>query len=249
MLTPDIIALSDTMQRACVQAYLSVTANLREGMSEADIARAVRDDLQASGINDFWYDIPIVMMIGVERFMQSVVTDYSVKSPSEQVTLQANSLFYIDIHPRHESGRWGNFAASGVFRPADDGQVELLERMQHTHHEGIAQLTGAQTGANVARWFLAQFGANSIEHVDVRANFGHSMGAGLKSEYARLFLDEANETPIGGGIYGIEPGGVRRNAAERVTSFARFEDCVYIPADGGQAALLGGHGLLPVVFG
>ncbi len=249
MLTPEIIALTDTMQRQCAQAYLNVTVSLRVGMSEADIAREVQGELQAAGITDFWYDIPIVVFIGVERFMQSVLADYGVKRPSEQVTLQANTPFFIDIHPRHETGRWGNFAASGVYRPAGDAQVKLLERMQHTHHEGIAQLRAGQTGADVARWFQEQFQANTIEHVDVRANFGHSMGVGMKNGYTRLFLDEANTTAIGGTIYGIEPGGVRRNPGGQVTAFARFEDCVYIPLDDEQSALLGGHGLLPVVFG
>jgi Xaa-Pro aminopeptidase len=249
MLTPEIVALTDTMQRQCVQAYLAVTANLRAGMSEAEIARAVQAELQAAGIADFWYDIPIVVFVGVERFMQSVLADYAVKSPSEHITLQANTPFFVDIHPRHQTGRWGNFAACGIYQPAGGEQVELLERMQHTHHEGIARLRAEHTGADVARWFLDQFQANNIEHVDVRANFGHSMGAGSKRDYTRLFLDESNTTAIGGTIYGIEPGGVRRNAAGQVIAFARFEDCVYVPRDDEHPPLLGGHGLLPVVFG
>jgi hypothetical protein len=74
------------------------------------------------------------------------------------------------------------------------------------------------------------------------------MGAGQKSDYQRLFLDKANRTPIGGYMYGIEPGGVRRNHAGQVSAFARFEDCVYIPPDGGSPVMLGAHEPLPIIF-
>jgi hypothetical protein len=247
-LSPEIVELTDHMQRSCVQAYLTVASSLRVGMSETVIAHAVNGELQSQGITDFWYDIPIVVLVGVERFMQSVLADYAVKSPSEQVTLQADTPFFIDIHPRYANGRWGNFAASGIFQPHGDEQVKQLELMQSLHHQGVHQLTAKRTGADVANWFTQQFAAHGIEHVDVRANFGHSMGAGLKSEYQRLFLDEANYTPIGGSIYGIEPGGVRRDHAGQVVAFARFEDCVYIPPDGRPSVMLGAHEPLPIVF-
>jgi hypothetical protein len=197
---------------------------------------------------DYWYDIPILALVGVERFMDSALADYAVKSPSEQVRLQANTPFFIDIHPRHVSGRWGNFAASGVYQPADGEQVALLEHMQRIQREGIQRLTAQQTGAEVARWFAQQFQQAGIEHLDVRANFGHSMGTGQKNSYQRLFLDETNNALIGGSIYGIEPGGVRRDGTGRVTAFARFEDCVYIPPDGRPAIILGSPELVPVAF-
>jgi hypothetical protein len=246
-LSAESIEITDHMQRRCVQAYLTVTASLRAGMSEAYIADAIRGELQTQGITGYWYDIPIVVLVGVQRFMDSTLVDYARKSPSKQVTLQPNTPFFIDIHPRHPSGRWGNFAASGVYQPEDSEQVALLEQMQRIHHDGIRQLAAWQTGADVARWFAQQFRQTGIEHLDVRANFGHSMGVGQKSDYQRLFLDESNDTSIGGSIYGIEPGGVRRDSAGRVTAFARFEDCVYIPPDGAPV-LLGAHELLPVAF-
>jgi hypothetical protein len=246
--TAQMVEITDDMQRRCVQAYLTVATSLRAGMSEAAIARALHNELQAHGITDYWYDIPILVLVGVERFMDSVLADYAAKSPSQGITLQAHTPLFIDIHPRHASGRWGNFAASGVFQPDDGEQVALLEQMQRIEREGIQHLTAQLTGADVARWFAQQFRQAGIEHLDVRANFGHSMGAGQKGDYQRLFLDETNNTPIGGSIYGIEPGGVRRDSAGRVTAFARFEECVYIPPAGGPAALLGAHDPLPVAF-
>jgi hypothetical protein len=247
-LSQEFVEMTDWMQRRCVDTYLNVASSLRAGMSEAAIARAVKSELQVRGITDFWYDIPIVVLVGIERFMQSVAADYAVKSPSEAATIQANTPFFIDIHPRHASGRWGNFAASGVFRPADNPQTAFLDLVQAIHHQGIGRLGAHQTGAEVAGWFGEQFSGNGIQHVDVHANFGHSMGAGLKSDYQRLFLDASNFTSIGGDIYGIEPGGVRRDSTGQVIAFARFEDCVYIPPDGGQPVMLGAHEPLPVVF-
>lgn len=247
-LSPESVEITDEMQRRCVQAYLAVATSLRVGMSEAAIAHVLHRQLQAHGIADYWYDIPIVVLVGVRRFMDSVLVDYAAKSPSQQVTLQANTPFFIDIHPRHASGRWGNFAASGVFQPEDREQVVLLDQMQRIQHQGIQRLTAQQTSADVARWFAGAFARSRIEHLDVRANFGHSMGAGPKSGYQRLFLDETNDTPIGGSIYGIEPGGVRRDSAGWVTGFARFEDCVYIPPDGSPPVILGSAESVPVVF-
>lgn len=248
LITPEIVALTDEMQRQCAHAYVTVASGLRAGMSETEIARALRNELRAAGVTDFWYDIPIVVLVGIPRFMQMILADYGVKSPSEQVALQANTPFFVDIHPRHASGRWGNFAASGIYRPAGGEQVAFLEQMQRIHREGIRQLTPRQTGAEVARWFGQLFQQYGIEHLDVRANFGHSMGAGLKSDYQRLFLDEHNDAPIGGYIYGIEPGGVRRSSAGQVIAVARFEDCVYIPPGAGQPVLLGRQEPAPVVF-
>jgi len=242
----EVVEITDWMQAQCAQAYLTAASSLRPGISETAIAEAIRAQLAQSGIQDFWYDVPIHVLIGIDRFVQLAASDYAVKSPSEHVTLREHMPFFIDIHPRHESGRWGNFAATGLFRPQDDEAVGFLELMQSIQREGIRRLTPDQTGAEVARWFAGRFARHQIEHLDVRANFGHSMGAGLKSKYARLFLDESNDLPIGGGIYGIEPGGLRRNAAGQV--IARFEDCVYIPPDGRPAVILGRQQPVPLVF-
>jgi hypothetical protein len=199
-------------------------------------------------VRDFWYDIPIVVLIGTTRFAQLAAPEYGAKSPSQHVLLQAGMSFFVDIHPRHESGCWGNFAATGVYRPVDRESVAFLKQMQGIQEAGIHQLNREQTGGLVARWFIRQFEEGEVELFDVRANFGHSMGSGLKSDYQRLFLDENNTTPIGGGIYGIEPSGVRRGRPGEISAMARFEDCVYIPPDSGWAVFLGRTEPVPVVF-
>jgi Xaa-Pro aminopeptidase len=246
--TPETLEATAWMQSQCIQAYLTVASALRSVLSEARIARAIRDELQASGVRDFWYDIPIVVLIGTNRFAQLIAPEYDVKSPSEVAVLQPGMSFYIDIHPRHESGCWGNFAATGVYHPPDSESAALLKMMQGIQEAGIRHLNGEQTGGDVARWFVRQFEDAEIEVFDVRANFGHSMGSGAKSDYQRLFLDEHNNTPIGGGIYGIEPSGVRRDGSGQISAMARFEDCVYIPPHGGQAVIMGRTDPVPVAF-
>jgi Xaa-Pro aminopeptidase len=232
------------MQVNCVQAYLTVASTIRAGMTEQDMERAIRGELESKGITDFWYDIPIVVLVGTERFLQLTLTDYAIRSPSPDVTLKEGDTLFIDMHPRHATGCWGNFAATGIYRPDDQASVAFAQLMQQLQAEGISALTPTMTGQEVARWFQARFDQAHIDLLDVRGNYGHSMASGPKTPEKRLFLDEHHTTPIGGGIYGIEPGGKRR--AEQSLVAARFEDCVYVNDE--HAVILGRQDPVPIVW-
>jgi len=65
----EIISATAAMQQKCTDAYLSVTRSLWPGMSELEIAQAMTETLHAEGVTQFWYDIPVVVLSGPERFM------------------------------------------------------------------------------------------------------------------------------------------------------------------------------------
>ncbi|CAN5166737.1 hypothetical protein BH09PAT1_BH09PAT1_4380 [soil metagenome] len=245
--TPETVAVTENLQRQSIEAYLTIAHELKTGMSESDIAKNLVGELAHRGINDFWYNIPILVLIGSDRFQQMADPDYAVKSPSEDVRLKPGDPFFIDVHPRDKSTRWGNFASTGIYQPGDEQLDELLflQRMQGIQEQIVGSMTGIDIGAKVAQGFNTLFENESISLLDVRGNFGHTMGYGQKSDYERSFLDESNNQQIGGKIWGIEPGGVKTLGNKLLV--ARMEDCVHIPRVG-EPRVLGRQNLPPVAF-
>ena len=243
----DEVEITRILQEQSINAYRGVTASLRPDLSEKGIAQAIIAELKAAGITEFWYDIPVLVLIGERRIRQLAESGYTQKKPREEIVLRENTLFFIDIHPRHSSGRWGNFAATGVYEPADDQVIAFLKGLQHIQEECIKGLSPTMTGNDVATWFQMRFQQQNIELLDVRHNFGHNMGFGPKNSYQRLFLDEHNSKPIGGQIWGIEPGGIHRHLSNSGVLMGRFEDCVHVPLNG-PPSTLGRDSPIPVTF-
>lgn len=251
-ITPEVIEATDSMQYRAALAYCLVASSLNSGRSEAKIANAVKAELKTMGITDFWYNLGIMVLVGEDRFRIMAAPNYSDKTPQENVILKDGMPFFIDIHPQNELGRWGNFAATGIFKPSDDEAVRFLTEMQIIQQETISSLTPVMSGADIARNLLQKFEMQDIQLVDVRSNFGHSMGSGLKQDYKRLFLDENTQETIGGLIIGIEPGGYKPRQNGTGIVVARFEDCVHISLNGEPARVLGRNGLvanIPTTFG
>jgi len=244
---PAHVAAVDVMLRHCKATYLDVAGTLRSGLSEADIHDRLIEALQQGGVTDYWYDIPVLVLIGATRFIRMADRGYDAKRPRRDVFLQNGDPFFIDIHPRHGEGFWGNFAATGLFHPASDDEAAFALSIQRIQHSGITHFHSGMTGAEIAGWFRRQFVQADVQLLDVRGNYGHSMGHGEKSSYVRHFLDHQNTDAVAGLIYGIEPGGIQRLPDGR-TLVGRFEDCVYFPEQG-YAVQLGGSEPVPVVFG
>ncbi len=245
--TEEEVDITTYMQQQCVDSYLTVASSLKSGMSERAIEKAMKAELALGGLKEFWYNIPVMVLVGEDRFRMMAADDYDIKEPQEEIVLQPGMPFFIDMHPRHaQTGRWGNFAATGIFNPQDSEEaIKLLQEMQEIQLNGISSLRADMAGADVAAMFDGKFGEAGIQLLDVRGNYGHSMGTGPKGSFQRAFLDANNAFSIGGQIFGIEPGGTRG------LSVARFEDCVHIP-DGsleGQSTILGRTKPVPLVFG
>lgn len=246
--TPDEVRSTVRLQAQCIDAYQRVMNSLHTGISEHEIAQFVADTLQSVGITEYWYDIPIMVFIGTDRFQTEKSTDYAVKSPSPAVTLEEGLPVFIDMHSIDpQTRRWGDFSATALYRPVEgDPSIQFALRMQEIQELVIGQTDSESTPAQVADRFIGHFRYDGIELMDVRNNFGHSMGAGRKADHARVFLDLDHKESMAGQIYAVEPGGITMIAGK--TYMARFEDCIHVP-EKGQAAILGRTGRLPVIFG
>ena len=241
---PRIVA---RLQDLCIITFVIVSRRLQPGMSEHDIADALRATMAEHGITEHWYDVPFIVLIGGDRFVEGTLTsDYAVKAPSSHVKLSQGDAVHIDFSPMDPStGAWGDWSTTFVFDPATPhhrDQLDFLEEMRALHGQGIAQITARTTGAQVAQYFMDEFAQRGVELVDVRRNVGHSIHIGPKSRSDRIWLDLANNSPLGPGIFTVEPGGIHR--ARNVV--ARFEKCILIPEQG-PATILGKDRAVPLM--
>ena len=243
------------MQRRCVVTSYRVISSLEDGMSELQVANMFAEELAKEGITDYWYKFPLgverIVLFGEKRFQDMVSEKYEEKTPRENVKLKPRDLVYFAILPRSQSGYWGSFSASGIYKPehADQARVTFIETIQGIQKEVIKQLSPAMTGKEVYAMFMSLYEKEGISVVDVRGNFGLRMLHGEKTktiwqDVPYPFLDEKNELPIVGQIFGIEPGGKRDMLC------GRLQDCIYIPPAEGPARILGRdiHHPFPAVF-
>src|ERR1035441_1029794 len=130
-------------------------------MSEVDIANNLREIFTQNGINDYWYDVPFNVLIGVKRFQVGLTTsDYQIKSPSPDAILEEGETVYVDFAPMDpRTGIWGDWSSTCVFRPktTDFNQAQFLEDMRSLHRQGIFKITAATTGADVAQYYLDRY--------------------------------------------------------------------------------------------
>ena len=144
------------LQIICAEAYISVMSNLWVGMSENDIADELRKYLKKSGITDHWYDVPFLVLIGVDRFIEGTTTaDYAVKSPSPNVLLKPEQFIFVDFAPMDpKTGDWGDWSSTCVFRPKlkkANKQLEFLNKVRHIQLGGIEKITAVTTAADMAK--------------------------------------------------------------------------------------------------
>ena len=97
------------LQSACSIVFNKVINDLQTGMNETAIANLVRANLQTLGITKFWYDVPIFVLLGAERFQTMASTDYSLKSPTKNSKLTVGCPVYIGYNPMDtETNLWGD---------------------------------------------------------------------------------------------------------------------------------------------
>ncbi len=229
------------LQSACTAVFESVVSNLQAGMSETHVAEMIRNSLRQYGINNYWYDVPIFVLFGANRFKTIATTDYSLKSPTVNSVLTEGSPVYVDIHPMDtETGIWGDWNSMVVFQPRpglDNEELSFLREMRQLQRNVMAQITAETTGAEVLQACAEAFQQTNTTLQDSRNNVGHSMHDGPKVKANRVWLDQENVAPLGEGIFAVEPGGIR-TGKNGETLVARFEDCIYIPKTG-HARVLG----------
>lgn len=245
------IQIVSNLQQTASNVFKGVAPFLKVRMNELEIAELIKEEFKKCGIIDFWYNVPIIVLIGTERFMTGANSDYAAKNPSKNCLLKKGDVIYIDMHPQDsETGLWGDWNTMVVFQPrkgTDDEQVTFLEEMREIHREGISKLTPNMMGADIMSYYLDAYKNNGITPIlGEKPDIGHTIHEGLKVNAHRLLLNTENTTPIGGYIYAIEPAGSRPKKSGDGIVVGRFEECVYIPKEG-NSVLLGSQELLPLV--
>lgn len=241
MRLPETCEITSQLQRVSAEVCEATLTSLESGMTEIDIAELLKQAFAKNDITKFWYDVPINVLVGPERFVEGLTTsDYDIKRPQPKSKLAPGLPVFIDLHPMDTAtGYWGDYSRTIVFNPRsprDDEQVEFLRQGQTIQQRGIAQITAATTGAVVLQFYKTAFAELGATLVDVRENAGHSIHAGPKDQASRVWLDAENNTPLGEGLFAVEPGGYKP-AANGDTIVARFEDCIYIPPTGSARIL------------
>lgn len=252
MLISETARKVEVLQKLSRIIYLQTLHSLKMGMSEQDIASAIHSSFLSKGISSFWYDIPISVFISEKRFLSMGDKDYRIKSPSTNALLKVGDVVHIDLDPMDSDGNWGDFSATCVFKPKsanDSEKVKFLQFIRDIQKEGIKQLTSKTKAGEVAKWYLNKFREKNITLLDVRNTVGHSIHSGAKKypdgKDKRLFLEVSSGTPLGEGIYAIEPGGYSKNNLTHEVVVGRFEDCVYVPLKG-KPIILGNQEDLPL---
>jgi Xaa-Pro aminopeptidase len=238
------VAIVTQLQEHSQEVFSTVIEQINIGTNEVEIAELIRVEFQKRGITEFWYDVPINVLIGAERIkIGTTTTDYSVKNPSPHAFLQEGAPLFVDVHPIDSATKlWGDWASTVVFKPGlekNDEDVKFLQEFREIHLEGISHITSQSTGAQVAKYYIEAFQKNDIMLLDVRDNLGHSMHEGPKENTKRVWLDLQNATPLGEGIFTLEPGGMRLKKNGKNILIARFEECIYLPKSG-NATIVGG---------
>lgn len=235
----------NNLQNLSYKIYLQTINNIKEGMNEVEIAAIITKLCREKGIENFWYDVSVMVLVGEERFLE-MVGDYQTKSPSDSHCLRSGDTLHIDLTPMDKEGFWGDFSASCIFQPRTDldfEKVEFLKLVRKIQRDGIKHITAETACRNITAWYLEKFKDNDITLVDVRNTVGHSMHQGAKKfpngREKRVFLDLNNTNSLKEGIFAIEPGGYRKSRLDKnKIVVGRFEDCIYVSSG---AALLLGH--------
>lgn len=232
------------LQVLSYKIYLNVIRRIIKGMSEVEIASIILNEFKNNGIDNFWYDIPIMVLIGENRFLD-MTGDYNLKSPKLNHLLKVGDTINVDFTPMDKESFWGDFSATCVYHPKteyDFKKVEFLKLIRKIQRDGIKIIASTDSGKDIATWYLEKFKENEITLVDVRNNFGHSMHQGSKKypdgREKRIFMDINNMNPISENILAIEPSGLSKISPENKILVGKFEDCVYIPIAGEPLLLI-----------
>jgi hypothetical protein len=78
------IAVISKLQLTSYEVFCSIIPHLKAGMSEFDIAASLRNAFAKRAIVEFWYDVPIIVLIGAERLINGANADYPTKPLKER---------------------------------------------------------------------------------------------------------------------------------------------------------------------
>ncbi len=246
-MSSDAEIVSD-LQELSFNSCLEIVPKIKRGQSEIEIADLIKSALFKRGIEQYWYDIPIIVLVGKERFLSSVNDHNDKKSPSPNIFLKDRDTVYIDIHPQDTKTEiWGDWNTMFVFQPnnkKDKNQIDFLNLVRQILFDGIQSLKSSMRFCDIYDLFLNKYRENNISTLwGDNSNIGHTLHKGDKLSAKRLFISPDNKQIIGGEIFSLEPGGYQYTGDELLVG--RFEECVFVSKEN-KSTHLGNNSLFPL---
>jgi len=249
--TVEDIKVISKLQNISKEVFRTVTSHLESDISEVDIAGQIRIEFKKRNVLKFWYTVPIIVLIGTERFINGANANYDTKKPDGHITLQDGSIIYIDLHPTDtKTELWGDWNSMIVYHPRDEKdseQVSFLEEMRQIHREGISKITSSTTGKELVDFYTHSYELKGITPIwnNIR-DIGHTIHSGPKESAKRRFITADDLSAFSNCVIAIEPSGFKKKKNSNEFVVARFEECVYVP-ESGKATLLGNNDIIPLI--
>lgn len=190
-------------QEVARRAMELVAAEIRPGMTEAEVAALAEAKMSALGAEGWWYhNVGALVLAGKGRSKLSVSgRDYR---PADEVVLGENDLVSLDFSPI-VNGCWGDYARTIYI---EEGCAKLepetpkkpafrwgFEMELKLHLELIDWVRPETTYEQVWEHMNQILKEEGFENMDFHGNLGHSIE---NSPGDRIYLEEGNRETLGG---------------------------------------------------
>ena len=180
-----------------------VAAEIKPGMSEAQVKALAEEKMSVLGSEGWWYhNVGALVLAGKGRSKLSVSgRDYRA---SEEVILGENDLVSLDFSPI-VNGCWGDYARTIYMEdghgklepeaPTGDEFAEGYEMELRLHRELVEWVRPETTYEEVSEHMSRILSEAGFENMDFHGNFGHS----IEDEPGdRIYLEPGNKKTLGG---------------------------------------------------
>lgn len=216
------------IQKECFHAMHVVMPEVKQGISEAQLAQYFHSELSRKNIDDFWY--PTLVCAG-EYSGQPLTRRNHL--PSQDVKLRQDDIVILDITPFHASDKttWGNWSIT-CYVGADPFYKKLCDDLFTITIETAFALMRSDYHdlCEVYDQGMQRASEYSLENIDHRGNIGHSIfqvPAGQTvdqtSEGSRLFIDACHQALPKQVLISIEPEMGRINPADGIRYGGKFQ--------------------------
>lgn len=185
----------DRIRAACAmtdRAYETGFAQVREGMTEAEIAGVMSAALRAEGADDAWS--ACVLGAGEYDRVDGVVRDRPVRR---------GELVFVDMGA-NVGGYWADFSRSGVLGGATAHQHGRQEAIHEVTMAGVAALRDGVRASDVARQLDAWMAERGLPFNNIPDRYGHGLGTVVTEEPDVWTTDDT--VLRAGMVITIEPG-------------------------------------------
>ena len=204
-------------QALASESMAAVAAQLRCGMTEADIAALAEKEMRQRGAEGWWYhNVGALVLVGPERSLLSISgRDYI---PSKESVLGENDLVSLDFSPIL-GGVWGDYArtiymenGTPLLEPHAPASADFTQgyAMELRLHNALMDFARPETTyEDVWREMNALLTEEGWENRDFHGNLGHSIE---ETPSARIYLEKGNTASLGsyGKPFTFEPHICRR---------------------------------------